>query len=405
MAITIPPNTVPIDTFKATDINLKILDNSNEQTAVLTYINPETQRTLTWHVQLLENDKTPLFLNDDIKNKLEIILTEILRLPDCQHIQKTLVSQTSGSQPLTIAKSKGTYHVSYGDNSQGLPLHSQKLEEVFGQAISYSKKKTGELWQKKEDPDGLFLSPQKTPKEQQALMKEQQALMDKAIGTLFGEGHKEASQATKQENSNSDLTGGASGNPIPNELEAFNKRLDERPPGNEYDLSTVLTGESQPSLVPELSPPIPAGQHESVLTPLTRQESELFNRNPISNPRPHSALRRGSFRGSKVQSSFFMPGQGSSIPFNSRPILMLRDEGNTALFPQPPKDPSPAEEDPERASPGTENTTNSHSERSLNFVGNLFAGVAVGVAVSILGAPVAAAIAGGTVLAISMPNR
>ena len=31
----------PIDTFKATDINLKLLDNSNEQTAVLTYINPE----------------------------------------------------------------------------------------------------------------------------------------------------------------------------------------------------------------------------------------------------------------------------------------------------------------------------------------------------------------------------
>lgn len=398
MAITIPSHTVPIDTFKPIDINLKLLDNSNEQTAVLTYINPETQRTHTWHVQLLGNDKTPLFLNDDIKNRLEIILTEILRSPDCQRIQQTLVSQTSGSQPLTIAKSKGTYHVSYGDNSQGLSSPSKKLEQVFRQAIIYSKKKTDELWQKKEDPDGLFLSPQKT-------RKEQQALMDKAIGNLFGEGHEEASQATKQDNSNSDLTRGASGNPIPNDLEAFKKRLDELPPGNEYDLPIVLTGESQPFLVPELRPLIPSDPNELVLTPLTRQESELFNPNSISNPRAHSHLSTVPFRRTTVNLLIPMLIQGFSKPLNSRRILMLRDEGNTPLFPQPPKDSSAAEEDPTRARTGTENTTNSQSEKRSIFLGNLFAGVAVGVAVSILGAPIAVAIAGGTVLAISMPNR
>ena len=385
--IPIPSSTVPIDTFKATDINLKLLDNSNEQTAVLTYINPETQRTHTWHVQLLGNDKTPLFLNNDIKNRLEIILTEILRSRDCQHIQQTLVSQTSGSQPLTIAKSKGTYHVSYGGKSQGLSSHSKNLELVFREAISYSKKKT----------DGLFSSPQKT-------RKEQQALMQKPIENLFGEGPEEASQATKQENSNSDLTGGASGNPIPNVLEAFKKRLDELPPGNEYDLPIVLTGESQPFLVPELSPPIPAGQHELVLTPLPRQESELFNRNSISNPIPHSALSRVPFRRTTVNLLIPMLIQGFSKPLDSRRILMLRDQDKTALFPQPPKDSSAAEEDPTRASPGTESTTNSHSESSSNILGKLFAGVAVSVAGLILGAPTAVAIAGGTLLAISMPN-
>lgn len=398
MAISPIPSAIgPIDTFKATDINLKLLDNSNEQTAVLTYINPETQQTHTWHVQLLENDKTPLFLNDAIKNSLENILRELLTSPDCRDIQKTLVSQTSGSKPLTIAKSKGTYYVTYGGNSQGLSSPSKHLELLFRQAIVYSNKKTNELWQKKEDPNGLFSSPQKTPEYQQALRQE-------AIRKLFGEGHEEASQATIQENSNPVLTGRASGNPIPNVLEAFKKRLDELPPGNEYDLPIVHGGESQPSLGPELSPPIPAGRNELVLTPLSPEESELFNRNSISNPRPPSTPSRFPFISRQVQPPSFILGQGFSIPFNSRPMLMLRDKDSMPLFPQPPKDSSAAEEDPTRASPGTESTTNSHSESRSNIPGNLFAGVAFGVAVSILGGPIAVAIAGGSVLAISMAN-